>query len=1035
GWRNPAPPPRPDEFHSGLLPEPRLKVVVASDGLYKITRADLAGAGLDPDAVDPRRLGLYGSSGKMLDFTDTLDSDPLYPVPVYVAGEEDGTFDEGDALYFWGRGNIAWRPQDTWDIAPADAELPGEKNLNSVYGYYWLAETKSPSRFITKEAAPTGEPLLAHLQGRAHVEQDDIDMARSPFPVRGMDFYFFKSVNSISPTTLSYQLDDYAPRGNDALLALRFKPSILAEGAAVLRVYVGSVPGSPGEAVITVAANQLAKLYEAWGVIPDALLKSGTNSLTFELDTPFSTETSSVNLDVFQVIYSRGPRMQSGLLEGWGPPGVSGRRRLQATDFTGEELFIWDLTRGESLVNYETSGPEGSRTVIFAWDAEPDYHLVVADKSAAKSVLDCYLDTPSDLHAPVAADVIYIAHPDLLPALDPLVQMHRANGLRVMTVRVDDIYDEYSGGRLDPAAIRNFLYHAYSDCVGEPLTFVTLVGDTTYDLRDPKGRYDGPRWKRFPQALLPTAYVRDTTLKNPLVASDCYFASLLPEEQTSEDVPVPQVALTRISADSAAEVEAVVGKLTRYPLYPPGSWQLRHVMLVDNTVIYQGDPPPGSEHEPINFDIYAERMLASSSPGGMNSEKLYLTALGMGRTGDSEYTPQKYDRGKRQWATREHVTPAFSNALAEPALVLSFIGHGAWHTWTHELAQTNRPPLYRDFADWGCPVPPLLIQSSCSVSDFDRTPMLDSDCVSELLLVHPQGVIAVTGSTRLASGDAQDAYHRALFEAFYHPDWRLELPAFGLAHMQNLLASGNPSNRQRQMMFGDSASLFRRAEPGLILDPPQRDRVARGEVLEVAGALGPFWPGSPAPGGTAVEIRAYDRPVMPYTYNETRIYRQVGAASCVLEGGRFSTGLALPLDMYDDLSDHEIYPYTLELHAFLASEKDPTLISAGFSGSEAWRLPIIGSVEPPADNEGPSVNLIFDDGRVASGDYISGRVKLTAELEDPHGILLLRSDGGVPMASGDIDRPIVLFAQAGSHSFDIDLTDDYAPLPGDYTRG
>jgi hypothetical protein len=71
----------------------------------------------------------------------------------------------------------------------------------------------------------------------------------------------------------------------------------------------------------------------------------------------------------------------------------------------------------------------------------------------------------------------------------------------------------------------------------------------------------------------------------------------------------------------------------------------------------------------------------------------------------------------------------------------------------------------------------------------------------------------------------------------------------------------------------------------------------------------------------------------------------------------------------------------------------------------------------------------------ARGSRIDGSVKLTAELEDPQGILLLRSDAEVPMFSGDIDRPIILVAEAENHSFDFDLTDDYTPVPGDYTRG
>ncbi len=1039
GWRAQPPPPRVDQLHSGQLPLPRLKVVVDSDGLYRVTPDDLSAAGLDPTTVDPRRLTLYTSSGKMLDFLDTLDEDPLYPIPVLVTGEDDGTFDEGDALYFWGHGSVTWLPEDQWDPA-----LPSYSNLYTPYSYYWLAQTDEPLRFRETDAAPSDETPLPWLQGRLHREDkgERENMARLTHMQRGMDYSFWFLMNSGNSATKDYQLFDQYQGGGDARLALRFKAYQL-DPAATLRVYAGVTPGDPSEALIKVNIVSIMDLYEVWGDIPAGELQDGTNSLTFELSEPESgrpndTFYSSIYVDNFQVIYNRGPRMQTGVLEGWGPPGVSGRRMMKVTDVAGDSLAVWDLTRGESLVNYTLTGPEGTRDAEFTWNAEPDYHLVVADLELAHSPLDVYLDVPSDLHSPADADLIYIAHPDLVAPLDPLVEMHRAEGMRVQVVRVDDIYDEYSGGRLDPAAIRNYLYHAWTDCVGDPLTFVTLVGDTSFDYRDVEKRYLGPNWRKFPQAMLPTAYVIADLPKRYFIASDAYFASLLPDEQTFPDVPLPQVALTRISAYEPSQLETYVSHATSYPELPGGVWQTNHVLLVDNTVVYEGKPPDGSEPEGINFDDYAETLLRDSPQAGMFHDKVYLTTLGMGRTRDRLKTPQKYDVGKRRWATREHVTPAFLEALRQGELIVSYIGHGAWNTWTHELAETNRPPLYRDFDDWACPVPPLLIQSSCSVADFDRTPSIDRNCVSELLLWHPLGCIATTGSTRTAGAVSQDIYHSLLFEAFYHPDSHLEIPAFGLAHMRDLILGSDSWNRQRQMMFGDSASRLRRAEPGLDLDPPPsaKGQVARGEILTVTGRQTAYSPDSPPLSGT-VQIRAYDRPVMPYTYNGARIYRLVGAASAELDAsGSFSTQLALPIGMDDDLSGYEMYPYTLELRAYMVDEATgETVTDAPFSGDAVWSADIVGSVDPPPDNEGPVVTLYFDDGATASGDYIDGSVKLTAELCDPQGILLLRSDGGVPMASGDIDRPIILVAEADNHSFDIDLTDYYTPVTGDYTRG
>src|SRR4030042_2988555 len=118
------------------------------------------------------------------------------------------------------------------------------------------------------------------------------------------------------------------------------------------------------------------------------------------------------------------------------------------------------------------------------------------------------------------------------------------------------------------------------------------------------------------------------------------------------------------------------------------------------------------------------------------------------------------------------------------------------------------------------------------------------------------------------------------------------------------------------------------------------------------------------------------------------MYRLVGAASTELVDGSFTTQIALPLGMDDDLSDYEIYPYNLELRAWMVDEATGEAITAApFSGNEVWSLPIVGSVDPPADNEGPVVVLLFDDGATASGDYIAGSVKVSAELSGHQGLL------------------------------------------------
>ena len=84
------------------------------------------------------------------------------------------------------------------------------------------------------------------------------------------------------------------------------------------------------------------------------------------------------------------------------------------------------------------------------------------------------------------ADYIAIVHASLASAIQPLLDRRAAEGLRVKKVDVQDIYDEVSGGRVDPEAIRTFLAYAYQQWNqgGPRPTYVLLVGDGHYDFKN-----------------------------------------------------------------------------------------------------------------------------------------------------------------------------------------------------------------------------------------------------------------------------------------------------------------------------------------------------------------------------------------------------------------------------------------------------------------------------------------------------------------------------------------------------------------------
>lgn len=1044
GWRlqRTAEPPAP--FGVDDLPGQLYKVVVVEDGPYVLTRESLAAAGVDVDALDPRRMGLYTSSGRMLDADDLFDRDPLYPVPVEVTGAADGTFDEGDALYFWGRGSFHWEvpdapPTESAVTAPSVtgvfADQPGVRNHYSDYGYYWLVlDEDEPLRFADLDAAPAGEPELDHLQGRLHHEDDVESLNRSKYTSEGMDFYWDRTVPEPTGWTFDINLVDYTP-ADTTYMAYGVHGNAKYFDCEFQVYYDEDV--TPERLVDSFPLDDDDRTVSRWFTVPAEYPTSGKNELTLYVDDGGDEDLNQVSIDSLEVLYPRGLEARNGAFEAWGGFEQSGRRRLTVTGLTSDDIAVWDLTAGARLTNYELEGPSGLREVVFAWDVEPDRHLIVFDRQRAREPLDIYPDAPGELDEPVAADLIYVTHPALAAALDPLADYHRSRGLRVEVVNVDDIYDAYAGGRMDPVAIRNYLKHAFADPLGDPLSYACLVGDGSYDYRDSEGIYNGPLWRDFGENLLPPHYVHYST---SFVPSDNFFAAL--NAGTTE----PQIALTRLSVVDEAELERIVERCLGYPEVPAGRWQVRNILVADNYVKYSN--PDDGRDETGNFDRYAEEICNYYSSFSIEPTKLYMTQMGVARTGEEFYC--QYSLGARRNAVRELITRAVLDDTG--SLFYNYFGHGGWHTWADELTLTERPPLYLDREAWAKPQPAVLVQSSCSVADFDRSKNTNEypESIAEYLMRTRDGLLAGVGSTRVTGGGTCQSYHAAFYNAVYHPEAHLDTPRLGLLHQSALLTSGNIALRSKWAFLGDPATELRRPVGGITLYDPGLTSVARGEVIEITGRIA-----DASLGVETVEVVAYDRPMMPYSFTETpvRLVRPVTRAVGAVDGNAFTVELPVPWTIDNDLNPEPIPDdalYTLEIHAYAPAADGRRLVvdepwnfgdsptQRDFSRATPWldtEILIEGAVEPPADNGGPQIDFTLNGGSTASGDLVSGEFELELTLNDPHGILTVRDDAGMPGPAGDIDRPIVLTADAEGHSLQFDLTEDYATAADDYTRG
>lgn len=182
------------------------------------------------------------------------------------------------------------------------------------------------------------------------------------------------------------------------------------------------------------------------------------------------------------------------------------------------------------------------------------HKFMAASRKGVKFPSRVEFDQPTDLTSPQhGADLIIISHRKFFLSAQRLAE-YRAqhNGLRVKVVDVEDIYDEFNFGLIDPQAIKDFLKFAYTNWQAPAPSYVILFGDASWDFKKNSG---------------PTAnenYV--PSYGNP--ASDNWYVCL----DGIDDV-LPDMFIGRIPVSSDDEAEGMLEKIIVYENTPSALWK------------------------------------------------------------------------------------------------------------------------------------------------------------------------------------------------------------------------------------------------------------------------------------------------------------------------------------------------------------------------------------------------------------------------------------------------------------------------------
>jgi hypothetical protein len=127
-------------FESVLSSGDIYKIAVQQTGIHKLDFAFLENKlGLKTNQINPKNIKIYGNGGGRLPENNSFfRHDDLVENAVFVSGENDGKFDEGDYILFYAQG------ADVWKFNSDNNKYSFDKNIYDNNNFYFLKIDNSP---------------------------------------------------------------------------------------------------------------------------------------------------------------------------------------------------------------------------------------------------------------------------------------------------------------------------------------------------------------------------------------------------------------------------------------------------------------------------------------------------------------------------------------------------------------------------------------------------------------------------------------------------------------------------------------------------------------------------------------------------------------------------------------------------------------------------------------------------------------------------------------------------------------------------
>ena len=939
------------------------KIPVTETGVYKIDYNYLKNSGVNVSGINPKKIKIHGNGGGMLPQLVSEDRPiDLIENAITVAGEADGRFDQEDYILFYGQ-------NANRQILNEAGELEYQKNFYADTTFYFLTISDEEGlRISQNENLGSAHPKINTFDDYIIYENDEFNIINSGREWYGEKFDFtltydftFDFPDLVPDTELVATFSVMGQTYEEASLDL----SINGQGLGQQRINA-IVEGS----YLAKGSNQIEVFKINTTTIPEA--DKFTVRMSFN---PTGTGKSKANLNYLTIFGKRKLKLYDNQLN---------FRSLESAQYAistfeiedgGSAFQIWDVTNPLQPYNqkFSTNGNNSSFGAIcaelreFVAFRDQDYHI----PEKATQIHN------QNLHASPNVDFLIVTYKGFKSEAERLAELRRNHdGLKVLVVTTDEIYNEFSSGKQDITAIRDYIKFVYD--LGDEsnkLQNVLLFGRGSFDYKD---RIDNNT------NFVPIYSSRNSLHPINSYSSDDYYGFLDDDEgnwgESYTGDHLMDIGVGRLPVKSIDEAKVMVDKLINYATNNSsfGHWR--------NELYFIADDGDGNLHQ---RDADRLATLVDTSYSRFNINKIYIDAYEQVETSIGETAPG--------------VNEEIERSMDKGGLIFNYTGHGSVTRWASEtilnissiseFENKHRLPLY--------------VTATCEFGRHDNPKAISG---AEYLLLNPKGgAIGLLTTSRPVFSSTNFILNRAFYKNVFRKEegkYRSLGEIFRDTKNQSLNGS---VNRNFSLMADPSMTLsYARDDISLIADensyqPGDTLKALgtvklKGQITNIDGQVNSGFNGyliaTVFDKPSEIETFGHEDPVMTYLVRDNIIFK--GEVS--VTAGEFEVEFIVPKNITYDFEKGKVSMYALDESQNLdASGADIEFVVGG------------ESEEYDMDNTPPQIDLFINDTSFVSRGITRPDILFVGKLSDESGISTSNSESepGIIAVLDDEDEIIL----------------------------